>query len=299
MPENEQKYNWGNTNGTEVFEEWVSSKDYEKELEESLSASLDFFWQCAAAVSKEADIPAVKFSYSQSTLREMQFAFHSYPCTVNICMTGADGKVMYLIMINLELNKEGAPERYSVYPHRIHDDHTVEIFYEEDNTWQQVDPAIVSRFTPEGRDEAVYALFRSLEGQGIVPATYMTEEGVEKIISDNAKMLDLYRAMKPNAVIISDDQVVSSLIEGLVPVNPYYQQQIVFQVAEKLILGCVSGLDENNPESAKMVAVYATDSVEKMTDVLKIMWADTEESAKTYPEVWAGDVVSMVPDSEG
>ncbi len=296
MAEKNQKYDWGNTNAAAIFEAWKNGENYEKGLEDYLAVSLDFFRECLEGISKEAEIPDIPFTYDEGTMAEMQLAFHTFPSTMNITLTGEDISVTYLILISWDLDEEGAPGRYSVYAHRIHENGEVEIYFEENDTWETVDQKIIRQFAPDSRDEAVYGLFRALEGVGIVPPTYMSEEEVEKVISDNEKMLALYKAVKPLAVIIADDQVVSSLIEGIVPVNPYVQHLVVFQVADKLILGCISGVDENDPGTAKTVAVYATDSVDKMAEVLKVLWGPAEETAGDYPEVWAGDIISMEPE---
>ncbi len=296
MAEQKRNYEWGNTNAQEILDAWENGENYEEHLEEYFKASLDFFRQCVEGVSDEAKIPLMKFTYSPNTISEMQVAFHSFPCTMNICLTAEDDETTYLILISWDLDKDGAPGRYSVYPHRIRRDDSVDVYYEEDDAWETVDPEIIRRFAPDSRDEAVYCLFRALEGMGIVPPTYMSKEEVDSVISDNEKLLELYRALKPLAVIIADDQVASSLIEALVPISPYVQHLLVFQVGDKLILGCVSGVDEHDPETAKLVAVYATDSVEKMTEILKTMWGPAEATAEEYPAVWAGDLISMEPE---
>ncbi len=298
MAKKEQKYEWGNTNAAELFQAWKDSEEHEEVLDEYFSASLDFFRQCVEGISKEAGIPAIRFAYADNTISEMQYAFHSFPCTMNICLTGKDNEDSYLILISWDLDEDGAPGRYCVYPHRIRRDGSVEVYFEEEDEWGTVDPEIIKMFKPGSRDEGTYSLFRSLEGLGIVPPTYMSTEEVEKVISDNEKMLSLYKEVSTMAVIVADDQVASSLIEGVVPISPYAQRLIVFQVAQKLILGCVAGVDDENPKTAKLVAIYATESVEKMTQILKILGAPAEMSASDYPEVWSGDLISMEPEEE-
>ncbi len=296
MPNDEEELTRTNTNDLEIMDEWEDGENYDEYVDDYLSAYLIRIDRDIASIYDILPVPNIKFYFDRDAAEKLQTALYCAPCSMDLRLTGEEDGITYVLNFNFKIDEDMWPAGdFRVALYRIKEDKTVETYGESNHAWKIVDPELVQMFAPDSRDEAVYELFLSLKAETGLPVVFFDTEYVKSTISENKKLFGLYRNVNQFAQFVADEELVSTLLTGLVPINPYRRQMIVFQTGEKLVLACVSSLDDEDP---KLVAIYDTDSVDKMTEILNIMWDPDDEISATYPEISSGGIISMGPDLE-
>ncbi len=289
MAENVFEFNAGNTNIIDLLNEWTLGEDFDEQIFCVLPSYIDAFSGWIDDICEKAQISGMKFDYSDGTIQNMHKALDSYPCTMNVCLNGEEGKTKYVIDISLELDEQCNAVSYSVYLSRIHEDETVETFDTVNKIWETVDPELIQFLVSISDDQITYRFIDALEILTGKPVIFFSTEEVKSIIADNKKLIDLYRAVAPISGIIADDQLTDGILECLVPLNPDRQAMTVIQAGEKLVLGLVMNIWEGGPS---LIAIYDTCFADEMAEALKIIWNPDNKDSETYPKLRSGNIMS-------
>ncbi len=295
MAENEKEPEGISTNALEIFNKWAEGGTYKKDLEEFFVGNLGGIDESMKTLPEQMPVPKIRFCFDEDIADYLQSAYDHAPCAMDIRLTGKDGDTKYVLNFHIAINEKREPVgNIGVSLYRVRGSGDVEICTNTGDLWKTVDPQLVQMFEPDARDEAVYDLFRAIKTLDGRPPIFYTMEFVQNTIAADEKLLALYKAVKPAARFVADQELVSAPIEGLMPVNSYRQNLIVFPAGEKLVLGCVVNFETEKPG---VIDIYDTDSVEKMIEVLTIIWDPADEESEAVPKLYSGGIISAKPAS--
>ncbi len=295
MAEDEKKQEGISTNALEIFNRWAEGGNYRKDLEEFFVGNLGGIDESMKTLPDQMPVPGVRFCFDENVAEYLQNAYDQAPCAMDIRLTGKDGDTKYVLNFHMAINEKREPVGdIGVSLYRVKDSGEVEICTNTGDLWKTVDPQLVRMFAPDTRDDAVYDLFMAIKTLDGRPPIFYNMEFVNNTIEADEKLLALYRAVKPAIRLVADKELVSAPIEGLMPVNSYRQNLIVFPAGEKLVLGCVVNFETEKPG---VIDIYDTDSVEKMTEVLQIVWDPADEASEAVPKLYSGGIISARPAS--